>query len=216
MSAKKKSPRLLKSVKQNTTLHLEHMPIPKPKVLTKREQIYKVVTDCCEEHYLLTDSECGLSLIDDTESVTEIEGTDNGYLLKFRMDCGREFALRQLAIRLSKRLNCLRRFFCKEDSVTYPGVSKPLHFLECAMVLEDNRDKEPIDRSGEEDEEDFLFGRKTKGLVKVVEEVKKEERKDAYDGTQTEEEVDEMLEETEVVLTEESYADADEAYANFA
>lgn len=211
MKARDRKPRLLKSVKKNTALHLEHAQIPEKKVLTRTEEIFKVVTDVCEEHYLLTDSECGLSLIDDKDCVTEIEGTENGYLLKFRMELGRECALRQFAVRLSKRLNCQRRFFYKEDSVTYPCVSRPLSFLECAMVLEDNRGKEPIDRSGEEDENDYILGFKKRSTVEKEEEVK------AYDGTQSEEEVDSMLDDADAdELTDESYAEAEEAFANFA
>ena len=231
MAVKRKSPRLLKKVKQNSTLHLEHAfkPIEK-KELTKEEQIYQLVTETCEEHYLLTDSECGLSLIDDKECVKAIEGTENGYLLKFRMEVDKSFACREFAIKLSHKLNCLRRFFMKKDSVTYPGVSRPIYFLECAMVLEDNRGKEPIDRSEEVDEDEFLFEWKKRRRIYSEDnihridmsddEVKDNEeehvREVSYDGTQTEEEVDAMLADTEVILTEESYADADEVYANFA
>lgn len=211
MGRRERKPRLLKSVRKNDALHLEHAPIPPKRVLTRTEEIFKVVTDVCEEHYLLTDSECGLSLIDDKDSVTEIEGTENGFLLKFRMELGKEYALRQFAVRLSKRLNCLRRFFCKEDCVIYPGVDKPMRFYECAMVLEDNRGKEPIDRSGEEDENDFMLGGKNVMPVTEVAE------KPVYDGTQSEEEVDSMLDDTDVdELTDESYAEAEEAFANFA
>lgn len=213
MAARRNSPRLLKKVKKNPSLHLERLPpLPKKKELTKREQIFKMVTDLCEEGYLLTDSECGTSLIDSIDCVTEIEGVENGYLLKYRMDIGKEFATRQLAIRLSKALNCPRRYFCRRDSVTYPGVIRPMFYLECAMVLEDNRGIEEIDRSGEEDDDEFLFRRekrKEHGRRNI-------EGEKFYDGTQSEEAVEEMLEESEVVLTEESYAEADEAYANFA
>ena len=246
--ARKRQPRLLKKVEKDKYLHL-HNAFPKSdetkrKELTKEEEIFEVVTEVCEEHYLLTDSECGLSLIEDKGCVKAIEGTENGYVLKFRMDTCRAFAVRQFAIRLSKRLNCLRRFFVREDSVSYEGVEKPLFFLECAMVLEDNMGKEPIDRSEEEDDEEFLFEWKRKRAVCEgnVEGVKgdegahdgsidadtgKEEEnvddgeadEQMYDGTQDEDEVNTMLEEAEVEeeeLTEESYADADEAYANFA
>lgn len=236
--AKKRQPRLLKKVEKDNLLHLHnafaHVDV-KPKELTKEEEIFKAVTETCEEHYLLTDSECGLSLIEDKDCVKAIEGMENGYVLKFRMECERAFALRQFAIRLSKKLNCLRRFFVKENSVRYAGVPKPMYFLECAMVLEDNRGKEPIDRSGEEDDDEFLFQWKKRSMVgKQSEDEDKSEDKSedknedkvevetqeaaepVYDGTQTEEKVNEMLEDAEVVLTEESYADADEAYANFA
>lgn len=246
--ARKRQPRLLKKVEKDKYLHL-HNAFPKRaetnrKELTKEEEIFGVVTEVCEEHYLLTDSECGLSLIEDKDCVKAIDGMENGYVLKFRMDTCKAFAVRQLAIRLSKRLNCLRRFFVREDSVSYEGVAKPLYFLECAMVLEDNRGKEPIDRSEEEDEEEFLFewkrkraewegkdkGKCDEGAHECSKEVETDEEEDdavedvesdepRYDGTQDEYEVNTMLEGAEVEeeeLTEESYAEADEAYANFA
>ena len=230
--AKKRQPRLLKKVEKDNLLHLHNafsQGRKKTKELTKEEEIFKVVTETCEEHYLLTDSECGLSLIEDKECVKAIDGTDNGYVLRFRIGCDKKFAVRKFAIRMSEKLNCLRRFFVKEESVVYAGAPKPLCFLECAMVLEDNRGKEPIDRSMEEDEDEFLFQWGKRGVVcedgnvDVVKRVcvcESENSKGCecheYDGTQTEEEVDERLGDAEVVLTEESYADADEAYANFA
>lgn len=227
--ARKRQPMLLRKVEKDKYLHLHNAFPTKTEErsgLTKEEEIFEVVTAVCEEHYLLTDSECGLSLIEDKGCVRAIEGTENGYVLKFRMGTDKAFAVRQFAIRISKRLNCLRRFFVKEDSVSYEGVENPLYFLECAMVLEDNRGKEPIDRSGEEDEDEFLFQWKRKMEVRA-EKVDGEddraqeegEEENVYDGTQDDDEVNTRLEEAEVEeeeLTEESYAEADEAYANFA
>lgn len=233
--ARKRQPRLLRKVEKDKYLHL-HNAFPtkteERRELTKEEEMFEVVTAVCEEHYLLTDSECGLSLIEDKGCIRAIEGTENGYVLKFRMGTDKAFAVRQFAIRISKRLNCLRRFFVKEDSVKYEGVEKPLYFLECAMVLEDNRGKEPIDRSVEEDEEEFLFQWKRKRVNAIVAEGAdgegvavnaecgdREQEEPRYDGTQDEDEVNTMLEEAGMEgseLTEESYAEADEAYANFA